>query len=148
MELTSDDNKTFENQHMQIINKATNKYYRNFSDTQDYEEDDFDPEQSVHDPAALDPYMPREKNVESLQIVDLQQATEKVNDPHKPRLNQKWASSESVKSKDVDLLIIGGGPAALGLLINAFKSNRQVSMLKFLKLNLDTLRCCKETQLA
>lgn len=44
MELTSDDNKTFENQHMQIINKATNKYYRNFSDTQDYEEDDFDPE--------------------------------------------------------------------------------------------------------
>jgi succinate dehydrogenase/fumarate reductase flavoprotein subunit len=29
-----------------------------------------------------------------------------------------------VQSKEVDVLVIGGGPAALGLLINAFKSNR------------------------
>ena len=26
--------------------------------------------------------------------------------------------------KEVDILVIGGGPAALGLLINAWKSNR------------------------
>ena len=26
--------------------------------------------------------------------------------------------------KEVDVLVIGGGPAALGLLVNAFKTNR------------------------
>jgi len=29
-----------------------------------------------------------------------------------------------VQSKEVDVLVIGGGPAALGLIINALKTNR------------------------
>ena len=134
MDLTSDDNKFFENQHKKITKKARGRHERNFSDTHEYEYDDFDPEYSFHEQAARDLNLPSEKNIEIIQIADSKQATEKGNDHHKPRLIQKWASTESVKSKDVDLLIIGGGPAALGLLINAFKSNRQVSILKILKL--------------
>jgi hypothetical protein len=45
---------------------------------------------------------------------------------HKPRkfkLGKPYETSSSVV-KEVDVLVIGGGPAALGLLINAYKTNR------------------------
>ncbi len=32
--------------------------------------------------------------------------------------------------KEVDVLVLGGGPAALGLLINAFKTNRHTALLQ------------------
>ncbi len=37
-------------------------------------------------------------------------------------------SSGQSESKTVDLLVIGGGPAALGLLVNAVKTNRYLSL--------------------
>lgn len=40
------------------------------------------------------------------------------------KTNQIKRLGEAVQSKEVDVLVIGGGPAALGLIINALKTNR------------------------
>lgn len=38
--------------------------------------------------------------------------------------------SNGVVTKDVDVLVIGGGPASLGFLLNAYKSNRHTQLLQ------------------
>jgi len=44
-------------------------------------------------------------------------------------ITQSSSKNKHETFKDVDVLVIGGGPAALGLLLNAFKTNRYTALL-------------------
>lgn len=43
---------------------------------------------------------------------------------NKPKVLKASKPEKDVVTKEVDVLLIGGGPAALGFMLNAYKTNR------------------------
>lgn len=43
---------------------------------------------------------------------------------NKPKVLKASKPDKDIVTKEVDVLLIGGGPAALGFMLNAYKTNR------------------------